>query len=311
MNKVLVLLAAYNGEKWIGEQLDSIFAQTGVEVTVVVSDDCSMDSTVSRALAYADAGQNISVIEADFSSGSASANFFRLFQRVDVASFDYVAFSDQDDIWNDDKLALAVHELKAAGADGYSSGVTAFWSDGRQVSFSQSPRIRAFDHLFEGAGQGCTFVLTAPFFKSLQEAVRTYEDLILQAHYHDWMTYLLARVNDRNWVFDDKSTMRYRQHAINDTGAKYSLAGVAKRLHLIRSGWYAKQILIAVKLAARASSSDVSRLEGLMHCMCSGGVLNRVRICFFVLKYGRRKSSDRFVLAFAALMGWLFVEQVK
>ena len=47
MKKVLVLLSTYNGEKYLNEQLESIFAQKGVEVSVLARDDGSSDSTLT------------------------------------------------------------------------------------------------------------------------------------------------------------------------------------------------------------------------------------------------------------------------
>lgn len=63
---------------------------------------------------------------------------------------DFVALSDQDDIWKENKL---IHAIKQIGTDGfYSSNVTAFYSDGRQVLINKSQKMTSYDYFFEGGG---------------------------------------------------------------------------------------------------------------------------------------------------------------
>ena len=58
MEKCLVLLATYNGEKYLKEQIDSIFAQEGVEIEIACSDDCSTDGTQDILKEYSEKYKN-------------------------------------------------------------------------------------------------------------------------------------------------------------------------------------------------------------------------------------------------------------
>ena len=96
MNKIAVLLAAYNGERWIQEQINSILTQKKVDVTVYVSLDLSNDKTLDIIETY----KKKSVILLPYGDkfGAAAPNFYRLIQDVDFQNYDYIALSDQDDI---------------------------------------------------------------------------------------------------------------------------------------------------------------------------------------------------------------------
>jgi rhamnosyltransferase len=75
---VVVLLAAHNGARWIGAQIDSILAQQGVSLQVLVSDDASTDTTRDQVLARAATDARVTLLSANGPFGSAAANFFAL-----------------------------------------------------------------------------------------------------------------------------------------------------------------------------------------------------------------------------------------
>ena len=95
--KIAVCLAAFNGVRWLAEQLDSILAQEGVAVTVFVSVDQSSDGTEQWIDARAQVDSRIVVLPHGERFGGAARNFFRLLRDVDFSGFDYVSFADQDD----------------------------------------------------------------------------------------------------------------------------------------------------------------------------------------------------------------------
>ena len=115
--RVLVLLASRNGARWLRQQLASILTQEGVEVRVAVRDDGSTDTTL-RELAAFTAGQRVRLSPLSAPAGSAAQNFLALIAEHPADEFDYVAFSDQDDIWRSDKLARACRMLSTEGSAG-------------------------------------------------------------------------------------------------------------------------------------------------------------------------------------------------
>lgn len=70
--------------------------------------------------------------------GGAGPNFFRLVKDVEFSGFDAVSFAEQDDIWHPEKLAKAYSKITADYCGVYSSNVTAFWADGREVLIKKS-----------------------------------------------------------------------------------------------------------------------------------------------------------------------------
>ena len=166
--RVLVLLASYNGENWLEEQIDSVLIQSHVDVSLLISDDSSSDQTVEIINSTYFENEKISLLKNNLGYGSAGQNFMSLFRCCDVSDYEYIALCDQDDIWYPEKLDAAIKKINSSKASAYSSSCLAFWEDGRGKELVQDPRLRDVDYLFEGAGQGCTFVIRADVFSRIQ-----------------------------------------------------------------------------------------------------------------------------------------------
>lgn len=303
--RVLVLLASYNGRESLHEQLQSILQQRGVDVTIFVADDCSRDGTVDFLADIAKVEPRLSFVRWDTGSGSAGENFRRLFIKADVAGFDLVALADQDDIWLPEKLHRAAEALSVSGADGYSGAVEAFWENGRRRILRQSNDVTQADFLFEGAGQGCTFVVPVENFLKIQSFCRQHAQLVSKMHYHDWLIYLLIRSWGGKWYFDSNVTMQYRQHANNEIGSRGGWSGLKYRISKVRNGWYREQILRALTITSIAAdmSSKVSSFAKIFNNRDS--FLRRFRMSLFLLAHGRRKFSERLLLVSFSIAGWI------
>lgn len=296
-------MATYNGAQWIEQQLRSILAQADVDVHVALRDDGSEDPGYLEQCRLLDR-ERIEVTFAPAPSGSAAQNFFALIREHAAERFQFIAFADQDDIWDTDKLRRACEALRKDRAAGYSSGVRAVWNDGREHALKQVSTQTESDFLFEGAGQGCTFVLTADFYRRIRDFVTEHESLTRRVHFHDWTVYTLARTWGLRWTFDPAPTMTYRQHTANSLGAR-SFRGFQKRLQLIRSGWYREQLLAIADISAAADADHAitSRWRKLLRERQS--FARRMRVARFCLRGGRRRASDNLVLALSAVLGWI------
>ena len=105
--KVNVLLSAYNGEKYIREQIESILAQTYPNIELIIRDDGSKDRTVEILKEYEQRYENINVVlEKNI---GVTASFFSLIEK---SNSDNIAFADQDDIWLPQKIEVAVQKLE-------------------------------------------------------------------------------------------------------------------------------------------------------------------------------------------------------
>ena len=110
--RVLVLMATYNGQEHLAEQLDSILSQEGVEVFVRVSDDCSTDNTFRILETYASEHDNIEIIYNSTHQGK-TRTIMQLVYDAPVESYDYIALANQDDIWLSGKLAAGTDHISA------------------------------------------------------------------------------------------------------------------------------------------------------------------------------------------------------
>lgn len=241
MTRIAVLLAAHQGLNWLGYQIDTILAQRGVSVTVVVSVDASSDGTEAYVDELASRHANIHALPHGSRFGTAAANFFRLISEVDADGFDYLSFADQDDLWDEDKLLRAVDQLRSRGADAYSGNVTAFWPDGRRALIHKAQPQREWDFLFEAAGPGCTYVMSHRLFVALQRFVRSHGRQLQSIYLHDWFCYAFARASGFRWWIDPVPKMGYRQHQNNVVGVNRGWRAMSMRLQSVRSGWWLDQ----------------------------------------------------------------------
>ena len=108
MKKVIVVMSAYNGEAFIENQIESIFAQKDVNVHCLVRDDGSKDNTLDRLKNLNNKYKNIEIIKGD-NVGWRKSFLLALKAAGDA---DYYAFSDQDDIWFENKLIREIEELE-------------------------------------------------------------------------------------------------------------------------------------------------------------------------------------------------------
>ncbi|MFL9609797.1 glycosyltransferase [Methylobacillus sp. Pita2] len=298
--KVAVLVASFNGRQWIAEQFDSILNQLDVDVQVFVSDDCSIDDTWAWLSQMSLSYSNISLLSRNDRFGSAGSNFYRLITEVDTRGFDFVAFSDQDDLWDIDKLSRHIKLLQVHNADSISSNVIAFWPDGAQQLIVKSQPQRKFDYLFESAGPGCTFLMTPRLVAKVRDVLRDVP-AAKAVSLHDWLTYAVARASGLKWIIDSRPSILYRQHAHNVVGANTSLQAKWIRIKKMREGWYRQQVAAVSQVAyAINHKPEIGTLLSILPSTSWGSRLRLLRYAW----HGRRSVFDRWALMVSILLGF-------
>jgi rhamnosyltransferase len=292
--RIAVLLAAYNGENWLTEQVQSILAQKDVDVRIFVSLDKSSDASKSLLETMAAANSRI-IFLGETVRGSAGKNFYGLIKNQDIPrDFDYYCLADQDDIWLDEKLSRAVARLKETVSCGYSSNVTAFWASGERRMIVKSQPQRKWDYFFEAAGPGCTYVLEAGLYKDLVDFVRASEIPVERFEAHDWLIYAFARSRCYPWTIDERSYMLYRQHASNQVGANKGMRAYLKRFRMVMSGnWFNR-------------AETLIRILGLHEQRPAKLVLEKkpssyLKMTFLVGELRRKKSEQLYLSLFLLL----------
>lgn len=288
--KCIILLATYNGESYIKDQLDSILNQKGVQIKVLVSDDLSTDNTLKIIKSYNDS--RIHILPNYQKFGSASQNFFRLVRDANFDDFDYVSFADQDDIWNLDKLKNSISTIISKNADAYSSNVLAFWENGKSLVVNKAQNIKKYDHFFSSAGPGCTYVFKKSLAIQFQNELNAKNKLIKKIDFHDWLIYSYARVHKFKWCIDDSITMKYRQHQNNQFGANSGIKTYVKRWKESRNGWFRNQIIYGAQFCDY-SAYPICVLK-------KNKLFGRLILIKDIFKF-RRKKSEAIFIAFIFL----------
>lgn len=264
--RLLVLLATYQGEAFVDQQIASILWQVGVEPHILVRDDGSSDGTVRACRAWAQKRPDaITIIDDGVRAGGAPQNFFRLLAAAPLDRFDYVAFADQDDVWFPDKLRRAVDQMRAAGAGGYSSDLLAYDETARKAWLMDKAGGDAdLDYLFQGGSAGCTYVLSAAAARIVRDTMAPLEGAWAHRLSHDWTIYAICRSRELGWIRDRNPGLLYRQHASNDYGAQPGLGGLVRRLGAVRNAWYRNHVswlrgVVAMTAAEREVFAAIDR----------------------------------------------------
>lgn len=220
---VQILMATYNGEKYLREQLDSLLRQTVQEIQILIRDDASCDGTVKILAEYAQKYSNIQFYEGN--NIGAQNSFFDLFTHVDEQA-DYIATCDQDDVWYEDKLETALQALDSIeGAALYCCRTQLTDENLNPLTDklrSKTPQIAFGNALIESTCTGCTMVINKALYDFIDGRWPT-KSLI-----HDWWFCQVALCFGQV-VYDDEPHIFYRQHANNTIGLDNSRLALMKR----------------------------------------------------------------------------------
>ena len=217
---VAILLATYNGARFLPDQLDSLVAQT-VPWRLYWRDDGSTDGTVPLMTAFL-AGPAVG--RAEHVPGSPGrigpTRTFMTLLRAAAPTGATVAFADQDDVWLPEKLARGLAGLAPhAGPALYCSRQYLVDAELRPLAVS-APLRTAPDFpaaLAQNIATGCTVMLNpaaAQLIAGSQPPTATL---------HDWWSYLLVSAAGGALVVDATPTVKYRQHGSNVVGAPRSM----------------------------------------------------------------------------------------
>ena len=235
--RVAVLMSTYNGARWLPAQLDSLDAQEGVEVTLIVRDDGSTDDTLAVLARYARRWPALAHVPSGPNLGP-PMSFLALLAAAPSGA-DYYAFCDQDDVWRPGKLARAVARLAAEpGPALYGSNVTCVAEDLSPIGVPREDGDGRFQHLlFENIVYGCTAVMNRAARELI--AARPPERGVIM---HDWWCALVAAAFGRVIYDPEPGLILYRQHGGNSIGAQTSPLAVSfgQALLLLRNpaGYY-------------------------------------------------------------------------
>lgn len=218
-----VVMATYNGAVYVKQQIESILAQDYPSVRLIISDDGSTDSTPKILQEYAKKHPDIITLLPFDGNKGVIGNFSRL---LSYATADYVCFSDQDDVWNKDKVSKSSQRMKQLEAQ-YGKNLPllvhtdlsvvdkelnqispSFWRYTALDSFRGNSLNRL---LVQNCVTGCATMLNRPL---IQIACPFPKNCVMHDH---WVALVAAAFGKVEALPD--TTIAYRQHGKNTLGA--------------------------------------------------------------------------------------------
>lgn len=228
-DRVTVLMSTYNGEKYLEEQLDSIFSQSGVDVKLVVRDDGSTDRTLEILYEYKKKHSNMNIIY-DGKNLGACKSFLKLIRENTDSKF--FALADQDDVWDEDKLQVAVKKMVEQEPTLYFSNLRIVDKDMNFIRNSHN-YPQTIDHKYAflsvSLPTGCTIVYNYKLAKLVADA--SLEDYSM----HDTWLYGVCSMFGKV-IYDFEPHINYRLHEDNVVGAlkkNSSFAGIKREMKYI------------------------------------------------------------------------------
>lgn len=233
--QVAILLCTFHGQQFLSEQLDSYAAQSFQDWAVWISDDGSQDNTQEIINAYRTLWPEDRLHLLNGPCQGFAANFLSLVCHTKVRAAFY-AWSDQDDIWETDKLERGVAWLRqqpTATPSIYCSRTRLVDEQNRHIGFSPlfSKPPSFANALTQNIGGGNTMVFNHAARQLLQQAGDA-----TGAISHDWWAYQLITACGGEVLYDSYPSVRYRQHSTNLVGANISLQARFKRIVMLLRG---------------------------------------------------------------------------
>ena len=297
-------MATYNGAKYLSEQLESILVQTIPVDEIIIVDDCSTDHTWAILSNYVDRYAKIKIYRNELNIG-----VVKTFESaLTLCSGEFIALSDQDDVWLPDKLEILLQNLKEDNDLVHSNAylcdealnVYALYSDVKKMHIKRNNFI---DYLNFNDVSGCT----ALFTKSLLDKILPMPDGFWM---HDHYIAIMARYYG-NIIYVNKPLIKYRQHSLNSLGAKANLSYKKRRaweLNLSESFNVLKSrlefadnqdITFASRYHMIKYSGSIPDLSTLVWCFKSFGLFQALKLMFSFL--GNSKILNKLFYKLRAL----------
>ncbi|MDA5494286.1 glycosyltransferase family 2 protein, partial [Yersinia intermedia] len=229
---IAILMGTYNAEKFLEQQLESIENQTVTGWSLWVSDDGSSDDTLAILDKYKKKWKPGQLNVRRGPQKGFAQNFMSLVCDIEIIA-DYFSFSDQDDIWEEDKLERALNALSVLPLNQpslYCSRTRLVDENNIEIGFSPSCLKSAgfMNALVQSLGGGNTMLFNDTSHKLLLTAGSV--DIVS----HDWWVYIVVSGCGGTIVYDSYPSLRYRQHQCNLVGSN---AGCRQKLIRLRRLW--------------------------------------------------------------------------
>lgn len=213
--QILILMATYNGEKYIKEQIESLLNQSNKNWDLLISDDNSNDNTIKIIENYCKRYENIKLLQ-HIPENGALGNFSYLIKEAKKLNYDYFMLCDQDDFWLKDKIDKTLNFMKIKEKN---KPILVFtdkeYVDNKLKKLGYSlGKYNKFDLvilLHQNTIYGCTMMINKKLLEKLDDKIPK------QFMNHDHYIAIVAKLLGEIYYLDYKSIL-YRQHGKNVSG---------------------------------------------------------------------------------------------
>lgn len=276
--RVAVVMATYNGEKFIEEQLQSIINQTYPNLEIIITDDCSTDGTYSIVQRYASQYPNITCYV-----NRRNIGYVKNFEKaIKLATADYIALSDQDDVWHPNKIALMMQHINDASVVYCDSEFID--ADGNRLN----KKLSDIKNL-QPVNDSLPFVVNNGVFG---HAMLMHKCVALKAMpfpedcVHDWVIAFVASF--ANGVkFVNEPAVQYRQHAGNTANTKKRQRCSYKE----EIGRIRRRIKALAAIAVKTNCTDKDIIVQLAESYKSFSLINNFKRMLLFFKYRHRLTA--------------------
>lgn len=282
----MILLAAYNGQKYIGEMVDSIIAQDYSDWHLILSDDNSSDATLKILDNYAqNYPDKITHYRSGKRFGNAQNHFMHLLEQFQEAP--YIMFCDQDDIWHNDKISKTLNKMKEIEKDPaipamvhtdlcvVDGSLNVIDPSFMHFSKLDGNRMELCRLLVQNVVTGCTMMINRALAKQATENVAQGDILM-----HDWWLALIAAAYGQTG-FLNEATIDYRQHGDNVVGAKN-----IRSMHYIINKIFGTEICVAMRNTFKQAETFEKNFNEIIP-------LDKAKLISAYVQLGRKNSLIR------------------
>lgn len=321
--QVAVLMATYNGESYLKEQINSILEQSFSDFMLIIRDDGSTDTTIEIINSFAEKDSRIMLLENTDSKHGAYHNFWCLlyYARTEL-SCDYYFLSDQDDVWETDKIELSIAKMRECGND----KPILLYSDMAVIDENNNYIYTSYDKIMNIKSAipqatfftrdifwGCTMAFNMELLKRIP--LVSLDDNRIAIISHDTYLAEYAALNGKV-VYLGKVTIKHRKHSKNVTGdstLKYSSRTVLNKIFgstfKEKSRKHARtyaQSLIALSTFARNGilTEEAIRIEDSIKHGGISGVNMLIRYRVF------KKNFSRTVLIYIIMLSKSYIKYI-
>lgn len=220
MENIDILMATYNGEKYVRAQIESILKQSYKNFRLLISDDCSKDGTRKILEEYSQKDNRILIFFQEKNLGVVK-NFEFLLNKVENK---YFMFSDQDDFWYENKIELSIKRMQETNSDLIYTDLEVVDDDLKTINnsywklkglYNKIIKYNNFEALYlNNFITGCTMLVKSEWISQILPFPKNTKYLL-----HDYWTSIIVSQNGKI-EYLSQPTIKYRQHTNNSVGIR-------------------------------------------------------------------------------------------